>query len=165
MGLPSGTLRIIMEDPDGSIAVDAPVTTIADDPTKLAAHIVRLGAQGFIVKKDDATGADLPNERAGESRRFRDCWRWDGIKIEADLPLSRAQLMAELRTERDSRLMVSDGKQLKANETGTQQQKDDWNTHRQALRDLPVTTQTDVDALTTAADLEAHAVTWPTEPA
>lgn len=160
----SGTLRIIMEAPDGSMAVDAPVEAIADDPTKLAAHIVRLEAQGFVIKKDDATGADLPNERAGESRKFRNCWRWDGAKIETDLPLARAEIMVAVRAERNERINATDGMQLRANEIGSAQDKTDWNDHRQALRDVPATVQGEVDVLTTAADLEAHAVSWPTEP-
>lgn len=162
--MPSGTRRIILQAPDSSIAVDVPVQRVVDDPAEFAAHVSRLEASGFTVLNDDATGADLPNEQAGQSRKFRNCWRWTGTAVATDVPLARAQLMAEMRTERNSRLEESDGKQLRANETGTEQQKTDWNTYRQSLRDLPVSEQTAVDALASAADLETHAVTWPTEP-
>jgi hypothetical protein len=107
MGNKSGTLRIIMQRADGGISVDAPIERIANDPAQLAAHIVRLEGMGHTILKGDATGADLPNERPGQSRRFRNAWRWDGAKIEADLDLSRAQVMAEVRAERNERLATS----------------------------------------------------------
>jgi len=174
MGYPSGTTVILMTHPSyPAVRVDVPAMVedangdpvdIAAVPAALAAHIARLEADGNTILKSDATGADLPDSRAGQSRKFRNCWRWDSTKIETDLPMARAEIMAVTRTERNEKLIDSDGKQLKVNETGSAQDQTDWETHRQALRDLPATVQTDVDALTTAADLEAHAVTWPTEP-
>lgn len=154
----------MFERPDGGISVDVPVSAVADDPDALAAHIANLEAVHGWTHRETTTADALPSAQAGQSRRFRGCWRWTGSAVAADLPLARAQLMAELRDERNRRLEVSDGKQLRANESGTAQDQADWNTHRQALRDLPVTVQAEVDALTTATDLEAHAVTWPSEP-
>ena len=155
----SGILRIILGDPDGTVAVDAPIERIANDPDQLAAHIARLESQGYTILNGNATGADLPNERAGQSRKFRDQWRWDGAKIEPDLPLCREQVMAEVRAERDTRLAATDGEAVRNQERGQPDQalKD----HRQALRDFPTTVQAAVDALTDAAALEAYAPAWP----
>ena len=159
MGSKSGTLRVIMQSPDGSIAVDVPVQELASDPDKLSAHLTRLQGMGYTLLKSDATGADLPNERGGQSRKFRNQWRWDGAKIEPDLPLCREQVMAEVRAERDTRLAATDGEAVRNQERGQPDQalKD----HRQALRDFPTTVQAAVDALTDAAALEAYAPAWP----
>jgi hypothetical protein len=165
MANPSGTKRIIFRKPSDILAINIPIQSIADDPDKLAAHVTSmLTEHPTWTHEDTVEDSELPCAQAGESRKFRNCWRWTGTAVATDIPLARAQLMAELRTARDKKLEESDGKQLRANEIGTQQQKDDWNTHRQALRDLPVSEQAAVDALTTAVDLEAHTVTWPTEP-
>jgi hypothetical protein len=159
MGNKSGTLRIIMQRADGGISVDAPIERIANDPAQLAAHIVRLEGMGHTILKGDATGADLPNERPGQSRRFRNAWRWDGAKIEADLDLSRAQVMAEVRAERNERLATS-----RANEQQGNPEQQSWKAHRQALRDLPTTVQSEIDIIATPSALEAYEPTWPVEP-
>jgi hypothetical protein len=166
MGSKSGTKRIVFSHADGNLSIDIPIEDIANDPTKLAAHEARIAADHPTwTHEGTVEDTTLPPAQAGQSRKFRNCWRWTGTAVETDLPLARAQLMAEMRKERDKRLETSDGKQLRANEIGTAQDQTDWNTHREALRDLPVSEQAAVDALTTAADLEAHTVTWPTEPA
>lgn len=160
----SGVRRLILEAQDGSISVDVPAQRVVDDPDLLAAHIARLESQGFTVLKDDATGADLPNERAGQSRRFRGCWRWDGSKIEVDLPMARAQVMAEVRAERNARLDAADRERNRLEDVGDQSQRQAHAAYRQSLRDLPAAAQADVDALGTAEDLEAYTVSWPAEP-
>ena len=49
------------------------------------------------MRLPDRTDADLP----GTGKRFRQAWRNDGTgKIGVDLPLARAQRMAETRAER-----------------------------------------------------------------
>ena len=159
MGNTSGTVRLICQRPDGGISVDAPIERIANDPVQLAAHIARLEANGFTILKADATGADLPSERAGQSRKFRNAWRWDGAKIEPDLPLCREQVMAEVRAERDTRLAATDGEAVRNQERGQPDQA--LKNHRQALRDFPTTVQAAVDALADAAALEAYAPAWP----
>lgn len=162
--MPSGLLRIILQAPDGTVAVDAPVQQIADDREQLAAHLARLEAQGFAVLKSDATGADLPNERAGQSRRFRNAWRWDGAKIEPDLTLCRAQILAEVRAERNARLAAADGERGRLADIGTPPQQQAHAAYRQALRDLPAAVQGDLAALATPEGLEAYAVAWPSPP-
>lgn len=161
----SGTHRIIMLAPDGTIAINIPTAAVAADSAQWEANLTRLQTQGFVILKTDATGADLPNERAGQSRRFRNQWRWDGTKIEADLPLAREQVMAEVRAERNARLDAADKERGRLEDVGNQSQRNAHATYRQSLRALPETAQAEVDALTTAADLEAYAVTWPSEPA
>lgn len=185
---PSGALRIIMAAPDGSIAVDAPalvtrrwVTDVLDDdgdvidqevhseqvelseiPAAFTKHKARLESMGFEILNDGATGADLPNERAGQSRRFRNSWRWDGTKIEPDLPMCRAQVLAEVRSERDARLAATDGAAVREIERGRPDAA--LTTYRQALRDLPDVVEGDLAAIHDPAEMEAYAPNWPTAP-
>lgn len=161
--MPSGELRIILQASDGTIAIDVPTQRVVDEG-RLAAHIARLEANGFTVLKADAVGADLPNERAGQSRRFRAQWRWDGAKIEPDLDLCRAQVMAEVRAERNARLDAADKERGRLEDIGTGPQKQAHAQYRQALRDLPAAAQAEVDALPDAAALEAYSPGWPEEP-
>jgi len=141
---------------------DANGDFIEADAAKVARIVARREAEGCTIVKTDATGADLPNERAGQSRKFRNQWRWDGSKIEPDLPLCREQVMAEVRAERNAKLSDTDGEAVRNQERGQPDQalKD----YRQALRDLPATVQAQVDALNTAVSLEAYTPTWPTKP-
>ena len=98
--------------------------------------------------------ADLPG------KRFRDCWRNDGTgKIHVDMPLARAQRMAEIRAERDKRLAVTDADKNKLDDIGTAQQKTALATKRQALRDIPQ--NSDLEAVTTPEALEAFEPAWP----
>ena len=159
----STSARIILFAPDGSIAVDAPVDRITNDPDRLAAHVARMEAQGFTILKANATGADLPNERAGQSRKFRNAWRWDGAKIEPDLGLARAQLEEEVRAERNAKLDAADKRKAQLDDLGTGPQKVAAARYRQELRDFPAQARAELDALGTAAELEAWEPSWPTE--
>ncbi len=157
--MPSGTLRIVLGAPDGTVAIDIPTRKTTSDPERLSLHLKRLRALGYTILKQ-GTVADLPNARVGQSRRFRNQWRWVGAKIEPYLPLCRDQLMAELRVERDRRLAETDGVMTRDLELGQPDQA--LAAHRQALRDLPAAVESDLQGKT-AAELEAYDIDWPTE--
>lgn len=161
--MPSGTKRIIFERPDGGITVDIPIVSIANDPQALIDWKDEMLVRNPTwVHRDTIEVSALPTRH----NRTRPAWKWNvgsGV-IEVDLPTSRTETMAQLRAERDRKLVDSDGPQMGVNEGGTAQQQTDWNTYRQSLRDLPVTVQAAVDAHTTAVQIEAYAISWPTIP-
>jgi hypothetical protein len=171
MPRPSGTIRIVFERPDGGVSIDIPALVKVDEDENgmpimdelagldLANHITWLELAHGWTHRATITAAELPNERPGQSRRFRNCWRWDGSKIEADLALARAQVMVEVRAERNTRLAGTDGEAVKGVELGQADQA--LVTFRQTLRDLPATVGTELAALGSAAELEAYAVDWP----
>jgi hypothetical protein len=139
------------------------LTPLDELPERLAAHLGRLEAQGFVILKADATGADLPNERPGQSRRLRSCWRWDGSEIVVDLPAAHAFVMDEIRTERNRLLAESDGPMMGENERGGQGQQV-WRTYRQLLRDYPAAIHATIHSLATPAEIEAQTLSWPEKP-
>ncbi len=100
------------------------------------------------------------------SRRFRDQWRHDAIlgRVDVNLPGARQQKIAEIRAERDPRLVAADALYAKAVDTGTVAQRQAIATYRQQLRDMPTTVQAEMALLTSAADLEAYQPTWPVSP-
>lgn len=97
------------------------------------------------------------------SRRFRNQWRRVGSTLAPDLPLSRAQLLAEIRAERDRRLVASDALMLRTQEQNTSLV-EPLKSYRQALRDLPVRVTTDLDTITTTEELETYVPTYPVTP-
>lgn len=157
----SGTKRIVFSHVDGVLSIDIPITEIADDPTKLTAHEARIAAD-----HPTWTYEGTVEDTALPTRHFRSrsAWRWVTGAVTVDLPTVRTRIMEYMRYERNRKLNATDGMQLKANEIGTAQNQTDWNTHRDALRDLTTTVQTAIDALTTAATLEGYAIPWPTPP-
>lgn len=99
------------------------------------------------------------------SKRFRNCWRApDGGAVRVVVALARLQILAEVRRERNLRLLLSDGEFTRLLEIGTDQQRADLRVYRQALRDLPATVQAEVDGLSTPAQLEAYVPVYPTQP-
>jgi hypothetical protein len=73
---------------------------------------------------------DLPD------KYFRNCWRKSGAdSIAINMPLARAQIMAEIRSKRDEYLVKSDAKQMEMVSKG--EDTTDLFALKQALRDLP----------------------------
>lgn len=111
----------------------------------------------------------LPNvDRAAlpTSRYFRNCWRWDGNRVQTDLALAKAQRLAEIREERNRRLAASDGERARLEEIGTPQQRTALAQYRQRLRDIPLTVEADFAVwLAPADDLERYQPPWPAPPA
>ena len=97
------------------------------------------------------------------SRRFRDCWRHDGAGVSVDMAKARGQRIEEIRAERDSRLRATDGEMLREQEQGTPRLAP-LAAHRQALRDLPPSAATALDAVVTPEGLDAYQPPWPVKP-
>ena len=105
----------------------------------------------------------LVDESELPSRRFRDDWRISGRTLAPGLSLVRARCKAEVRAERNARLLASDADHVRLSEVGTTLQRQSMANYRRALRDLPATTDAQIDART-VEQLESWEPTWPTKP-
>lgn len=152
--------------PDGTVRIVVPVEPAMPGESE-AEHAARVGDRAV---QRDASLADCtrlsPMDATAlpATRRWRNQWRHAAGVIAPSVPLCRATRLAEVRAERNARLLASDGEQMKVNEGGTGQQQADWRAYRQALRDLPAAVQTELAALTTADQVAAYSPTWPTAP-
>jgi len=161
------TKCIVYTRSDGGLAIVIPSPAYIAGWLAANADKTELDAIAHVQGKDvppDALNvwveeaANLP-----QSRAFRNCWReheTGGVKnIVVDMPLARAQKMAEIRAERNKRLAETDGLILRAKETGQAAQESRLALARQALRDLPATVG--LDTLATPEALEAFQPNWP----
>lgn len=99
----------------------------------------------------------------GENRiPLRSCWRWENGRIIVSTGLLRSEYLKVLRQERDRRLEQSDKEVARLNDVGTPQQLAAMKSHRQKLRDMPITVETALGTLSTVADIEAYSPAWPT---
>jgi len=152
--------RIVYTNDKGQVCVVCPAPkarrageTEEDFVARIAAKDVPAGKTFQIMPK-----TALP------SRRFRNCWKVGQAGIEVDLAKAGEQVMAEVRRERNKRLAESDALKIRADDIGTPQVKSEIAEYRQALRDFPELIQAQVNAATSAADLEAVAPLWPEHP-
>jgi len=152
--------RIVYTRPDGGVSVVCPAPEfVAQFPTEqealAAVQVKAVPADAINVKICDVI--NIPT-----SRRFRNCWRQVGTTPPVvDLPLAREQRMSEIRTERDKRLAISDGQMARAQDTGTPAEVMVLRGKRQALRDLPVTVETELAMIQLVDGLATYEPTWP----
>ena len=104
------------------------------------------------------TQEDLP------PRKLRNAWRHGqgSQALSVDMPHAREIVLGLIRAERDQRLTVSDGEQLKLEAIGTAIERDRLADHRQRLRDLPAVVKREIANLT-ALQLDAYQPPWPGE--
>lgn len=103
--------------------------------------------------------AELPY--FGSFGRF--AWRQNGPNAPVfDMGRARSIKVNQLRVERDVRLALEDIAYIRADETGNTAEKTRIATKKRQLRDLPVTIQPDIAAITTPSALETWQPTWPT---
>jgi len=137
---------------DGGISVIVYATTDA--------KLVQRDHDRFLAENPGANflGQDLP---LPATRRWRNQWGLVGGGVGVRMAEARIQRMAELRAERDRRLEASDAAILRAQEQNDVPATNDLKTKRQALRDLPVTMQTAVNAITDPDALAGYEPAWP----
>jgi hypothetical protein len=70
--------------------------------------------------------------------------------------------MEEIRSERNKRLVASDGEMARASEVGTEEEITALKVYRQALRGIPEVVEPILSQLTDADALESFTVSWPT---
>jgi hypothetical protein len=81
--------------------------------------------------------------------------------VVVDTSLARAQRMAEIRAERDRRLIEADGPTARAMEQ-ERPDKAAWVAYKQALRDVPAVV--DLSRIATPDELAAVEPEWPRRP-
>ncbi len=117
----------------------------------------------------DATEIAIIDKSDLPSRFYRDEWDADGVGAKIDIPIGKARnvKMKAIRAERRIKLDDSDREHMKrqAIYDPTDQERIDYDTFRQGLRDVPGDIKPTVDAETDLDALEALQPTWPTEPA
>jgi len=145
-------MRRTLKRADGSIAI---LVFVTDDP-----KLIQRDTAAWLAGEPGGSvvGDDLP---LPATRRWRNQWTHSGGVVGVDMAKARVQRMVELRAERDSRLAASDASILRAQEQNDVPAVNDLKTKRQALRDLPVTMQAAVDAITDPDALAAYAPVWP----
>jgi len=162
------TKRIVYTRPDGGVSVLIPSPEFIEN--YLSANPGRTEADALTYLQGKDVPPDALNARIEDavnlppSRAFRNCWRntvgaGGAERVDVDMPLARAQKMAEIRTERNKRLAETDGLILRAKETGQAAQENQLALARQALRDLPATVG--LDTLATPEALNAFQPNWP----
>ncbi len=141
--------------PDGSISVLICPPGMDEDAE--AARLLSL--------PDYAGCVGLGRQTLPSSRRFRDCWRVSGQGVDVDMVAAKAQRLSEVRADRDARLAAADALTLKTMDSAVKADQDKVKTYKQALRDLPTTAQTAINAAATPDALDAYAPPWPVAPA
>ncbi len=156
------TKRIIWSNADGSLSVTTPVEVQLDTETEQQ-YLDRIAAK--VQPAGSTRLADQDVSTLPVSRRFRAAWRQVAGNVQAHFITARAQLVAELRAQRDAILAQSDALKAKYDDIGTAGQKLAVFNYRQSLRDLTTQIQSDVSAMTTVAQLEAYVAPIPALPA
>lgn len=148
--------RIVWKNTDETIAVTIPAPNgrRKDETEKDWFERVALKAHpAGAVRCSDCKAEDLPK------RYFRNCWRESNGNVEIDLPLARVQKMDEIRTKRNKLLDESDKEYMRLQAVGIISEKQDMETYRQSLRDLPSTV--DLELVTDSDSLEVFEPVWP----
>jgi len=158
--------RIVWQAPDGSLRLTVPLEPPL--PGESAAHYldrIALAAQATDPGLADCTRvATVSADALPASRRFRIVWHCPAGTVRVHLPSARLLLLAEVRAERNRRLVESDADRARLEEVGTPEQRQDLTAYRQQLRDLPSVVAGALDGLATAAALKAYQPPWPALP-
>jgi len=154
--------RIVFELADGSVVIRTPVEGSRKSDESEESWIERTAAR-HINKPKFKGFKRLPNCLISDlpiSRRFRNCWRANSAdKVLVDLPLARAQRMAEIRAERNQRFAALDAEWMKAAGQKNTAREATVEAVRQTLRDIPNGLK--LDTIKTPEALEAFEPTWP----
>lgn len=152
--------RIFYTRPDGGVSVVCPA------PEFMACF--ESEAEGIAAVRAKSVPADATNIREGDvadlPRRgsFRNAWEQTGATApEVDMPKARAIKTNLIRPERNKRLVALDIDYMRADEAGNIPEKERIAVVKQELRDLPVTIQSDLDAIDQPEELEVYEPTWP----
>ena len=102
---------------------------------------------------------ELPSDWVQPNPKYCDCWAEASGEIVIDLAKAKTQKSEEVRQERNRRLTETDAEWVKLSSMGTNLAA--ITTKKQALRDVPETCQSAIDACTSTEALEAYQPTWP----
>lgn len=153
--------RIAYINDEGGVSVVVPAPKLLDEYRRVTGNekATEDDALAWVKAKDAPPGAieveaaDLPDRD-----EFRPAWTIAVGAVTHDLAKCRAIHMARIREARDALLAAKDIEHMRADEAGDVTAKARVAGEKQALRDLPATT--DLAAAKTVAELKAI---WPAE--
>jgi hypothetical protein len=154
-------LRLVYTDDAGRLVVVTPAPKARLPDENETDFVAR------IALKDIPAGKDFQVLQKGElpdNRRFRNCWKLDASGVSVHAESAKAQVLAEIRAQRNQLLAQSDVLKAKTDDLGTVEQKAAVANYRQALRDLPQVTAPRLTALKTEDDLHRFSPEWPAHP-
>ena len=143
------TYHIIWKNTDGSIKVTN--MHIAATLEDTIFHKDTLVERGEI----STFQAILQTEQLPQERYFRPAWRFNGVSVTLDIPACRQRHLDKLRRVRNAKLQDSDADYMRALEQADQTKLDTLKTYRQALRDMPQTVNTTLQAASTPETIKA----------
>lgn len=155
--------------PLGQMGVVTPtrelIAELGSEAAAISRCLVRSIPPGALnITVVDRAALPKPNRVVGEL--LRDAWRVGNPSCYVDLPVAREiTLDRRIRRPRTPLLVKADHDIERALDRNDVALVPQLRAYRQALRDLPTTAKAQLDALTTAAELEAWQPTWPTDPA
>lgn len=145
--------------PDGGVSFIRPLISRDDPPGFGEADALERATRDV---PPNATNVSVHDPGLLPSRRFRNAWRKSKDGVIVHVAMARAIRLGEIRERRNALLAASDVAALKAQDTGSGQPA--LAAYRNALRDLPVTVQPELDAITDVEALAAYEPAWPTKP-
>ena len=154
------TKRIVYTRPDGGVSVVVPAPNfVAEFPDETAA-IASIRAKDVPV---DATNVEVIEQaEIPTSRVFRNAWEKSGMgPPTVNMPKARIIKTDNIRVERDTRLEQADNDLKIAQDGNNGAEQARVRARREALRDLPITIQSDLDAITGPDELDAYEPIWP----
>lgn len=150
--------RVVFEKPDGRVCVLIPAPQAmkaGESEDDFINRIIAKDLPSYVTSYGIVDSSTLP------SRRFRNSWRHIGNgAVGVDLNSAREQVLQEVRTERDRRLVISDGKKQELEEIGTPQEMALLKGKRQLLRDFPSRVSQEIADMDLPS-LEVYVPSWP----
>lgn len=114
--------------------------------------------RALITSVREIQESDLP---ATTTLAIRNAWEDDGVSITVNMTKARANTIDRIEPERAARLLAADALLKAAEDASDGQEIARLRQVRKDLRDLPVSVNAEVEALTTPEALEAWEPTWP----
>lgn len=121
--------RTITPDIEGTMEELVPAPDMADEIKRW-----RRENEAGVTSVREIAEADIPDDAS-----FKEAWRDDGEKVVVDMSTARAIHMDRIREARDRELAALDFETMRAVGAGDDAKRDEVETRKQALRDIPQT--------------------------
>jgi len=144
--------KFAIERADGGVSVMETVDDVTPDEC--------ITKWSFEDRRNIVSVTEIPPGAISTDRTFRDAWKVNDKIIDHDMTKARAIQMKRIRAARDKLLVAKDTEGLIANSKKDAAAVAKVEADKQALRDLPATYQSSIDAAATVSDLKKA---WPLE--
>ena len=146
--------------PDGGVSICIPAPNARREGESEAEFIARIQAKD--VPKDATNIRVCTRVEIPYRGRLRNAWRQNGVNPPVvDMIEARILKTNLVRIDRDKLLIAEDVAYIRADETGDKLKKAAIAVKKQALRDIPVTIQSDLDAIDEPETLDNYEPVWP----